>query len=74
MSNDQIQSFFSTGLNSHSGFGLCFIDIASDLRLSDYLSKKKDGDKLYAQLEQSAPALVITKQSLLYLRPSMPSK
>jgi hypothetical protein len=23
VSNDQIQSFFSTGLNSHSGFGLC---------------------------------------------------
>jgi hypothetical protein len=67
VSNDEIQSFFKTGLNSHSGFGLCFIDIASDLRLSDYLSKIKDGDKLYAQLEKSAPAFVVTTQSLLYL-------
>jgi hypothetical protein len=65
VNQQDIQSFFRSGMNTGSDFVFVFIDIAVDDRLRQYLSAKKGGVSLYNEIQKKRPVFLISTKSLL---------
>src|SRR5262249_30560967 len=60
VSNDHVGKFFRTGVSTGSEYVFVFVDISTDHRLRGDLQRLPKGDILFGEIEDKAPAFLVS--------------